>query len=179
MEFGDILQISATIIASLGGGALIVFSMSSWLGKVWANRLMQNERASHEKNLAELQSSLQKEAEHNNHLLKQKIELYKEVAEPVIKLITNAQHHGSLQPDDLKIFDSNRLSTTALLAMFAPQEVFNKYNDMIDYIYDSVEGKETWSFSSFRDKALIFLSEVRRDVGLYQDEITYSGTRQT
>jgi len=177
LEIGNIFSIGAVIITSLGGGALIVFGMSNWLGKVWANRLMQNERASHEKSLAELQSGLQKEAEHNNHLLKQKIELYKEVAEPVIKLITNAQQHGSLQPEDLKIFDSNRLSTTALLAMFAPQEVFSKYNNMIDYIYDSVEGKDVWSFESFREKALIFLSEVRRDVGLYQDEIKYSGTR--
>ena len=67
--------------------------------------------------------------------------------------------------------------TTALLALFAPQEVFNKYNEMIDYIDDFFEGEQEWAFDTFRQKALVFLSEVRRDVGLYQDEIRYSGTR--
>lgn len=178
MNFSDILSIGATIVASLGGGALIVFWMSSWLGKVWADRLMLKERSAHEKALTELRSHLEKEAEHNNHLLKQKIELYKEVSEPLIKLVTSAQISKRLEESDLNDFEKSRLATTALLAMFAPHEVFDKYNEIIDYLYNSVEGKQAWSFSSFRVKALSFLSEVRRDIGLYEDEIEYSGSRQ-
>ena len=77
----------------------------------------------------------------------------------------------------MKGFDKDRLSTTALLAMFAPDVVFNEYNNMIDYVYDAVEGKQKWGFDIFREKALKFLSEVRRDIGLYDDSVSYSGTR--
>lgn len=66
MELNEIINIGTAIIASLGGGALIVFGMSSWLGKVWANRLMQNDRAKHEKDLESLKNKLKKlEIEHN------------------------------------------------------------------------------------------------------------------
>ena len=61
--------------------------------------------------------------------------------------------------------------------MFAPVSVFNEYNHMIDYIYDAVEGKEEWSFNTFRSKALVFLSNVRHDIGLYQDVVEYNGSR--
>ena len=61
--------------------------------------------------------------------------------------------------------------------MFSPADVFIEYNNMIDYIYDSVEGKQEWSFDIFRNKALIFLSKIRHDIGLYEDSIEYHGTR--
>merc|ERR1711916_249141 len=40
---------------SLGGSAFLLVVFSSWLGKVWADRLMQNERSKHEQLLNELQ----------------------------------------------------------------------------------------------------------------------------
>ena len=177
MSTEQAFEIAQAILLSVGSASVIVFGLSNWLGKVWANRMMQNERAKIESDLAELKSKLQKEAEHGNHLLMQKISLYKEVAEPIIDLIVKAQHQGPPTQDDLQKFDKDRLSTTALLAMFAPTGVFNEYNNMIDYIYDAVEGKQTWGFDIFRDKALVFLTEVRRDIGLYDDGIGYSGTR--
>jgi len=138
---------------------------------------MNNERARHESDLAELRTKLEKELEHGNHLLMQKIALYKEVANPIIELIVKAQHDGPLTQADIKAFDKDRLSTTALLSMFAPVVVFNEYNNMIDYVYDAVDGKQKWGFDIFREKALKFLSEVRRDIGLYDDSVSYSGTR--
>ena len=39
MSVEDVLSIAATILTSLGGGAFIVFTLSNWLGKVWADRL--------------------------------------------------------------------------------------------------------------------------------------------
>jgi len=41
----DIFEISLAIIASLGGSALLLATFSSWLGKIWAKRILQNERA--------------------------------------------------------------------------------------------------------------------------------------
>jgi ribosomal protein S21 len=36
----DVLEISLTIIASLGGGGAIVFALSGYLGRVWADRTL-------------------------------------------------------------------------------------------------------------------------------------------
>jgi hypothetical protein len=46
MHISDVLEIAAAIIASLGGGGAIVFGLSGYLGKVWADRGL--ERQKHE-----------------------------------------------------------------------------------------------------------------------------------
>jgi hypothetical protein len=63
MEIKEIIAISGTILASLGGGVVIVFAFSNWLGKVWANRLMEKERAEHNEELERLKSKFLKETE--------------------------------------------------------------------------------------------------------------------
>lgn len=47
MELSEIWSVAGAVLASLGGGAVLVFALSSWLGKVWANRLMAAETAKH------------------------------------------------------------------------------------------------------------------------------------
>ena len=44
MTFADILGVATAVIASLGGGGLIVFKLSGYLGKVWADRALENLR---------------------------------------------------------------------------------------------------------------------------------------
>lgn len=39
-----VLEIVSTILLSLGGGAAIVAAFAQWLGKLWATRLIQNEK---------------------------------------------------------------------------------------------------------------------------------------
>ena len=152
------------------GGSAVAIGAVAWLIKSLVSHLLG-------KDVEMFKSRLKYEAEHGNHLLLQKISLYKEVSNPVIDLIVKAQHNGTLTQEDLQEFDKERLSTTALLAMFAPSDVFDEFNVMIDYIYDSFEGKQEWSFNSFREKALSFLSKVRKDIGLYEDQVSYNGSR--
>jgi uncharacterized membrane protein len=45
MTLEDVLKISAAILASVGGAGIIVVGLSSFLGKVWANRIMESDRA--------------------------------------------------------------------------------------------------------------------------------------
>ncbi|OOX38250.1 hypothetical protein BJL83_23575 [Vibrio parahaemolyticus] len=63
MIFTEILGISATILGTLGGGAAIVFAMSNWLGKLWANRLMEHQKAEYARELESIKSTLLKESE--------------------------------------------------------------------------------------------------------------------
>jgi len=47
MNAYDVLKIVSAALASLGGGGLIVMAMSGWLGRLWADRLMEKERNEH------------------------------------------------------------------------------------------------------------------------------------
>lgn len=170
-------EIASAVLLSVGGGGIIVIAFSSWLGKVWASRLMSAQTAKHNQDIEELRATLQTQGDKNSQNYKQKIELYKEVSAPLIELVVKAQHAGRLTPQDLKDFDQSRLTTTALLAMFAPLPVFHAYNDIIDYIYNAFEEKAVWSFFEFRIKSLEFLSLIRADIGLYHDKVSYRGTR--
>ncbi len=59
----EYLSISALILGSLGGAGFIVIGLSSWLGRVWATRLMDNERHIHEQGLETLRSNLRAETD--------------------------------------------------------------------------------------------------------------------
>ncbi len=54
----EIYQIAYAIIVSLGGGVIIVFAASSWLGKVWASRILERERVKHQKDIEHYKNEL-------------------------------------------------------------------------------------------------------------------------
>ena len=45
MAADDVIKIGAAIMLSLGGAGVILFGLSSWLGKVWAERILTKEKA--------------------------------------------------------------------------------------------------------------------------------------
>lgn len=177
MTATDAFQIAQAVLLALGGGAVLVILLSSWLGKIWANHLMAKEAAKYESEIEQLKARLQEQLDRSSHTYHQKIELYKQVSQPLIDLILNIEHKKGLRVEDLHDFDKARLYTTALLGMFAPNDVFDAYNRIIDYIYNAFEGKEQYSFAQFRALGLEFLSEVRKDIGLYSDKVVYKGKR--
>ena len=63
MSFGDIAKIGLYIFGSFGGGSIIVFALSGWLGKVWANRLMVKEKAGYAQELESLRNHLVQDTE--------------------------------------------------------------------------------------------------------------------
>jgi hypothetical protein len=44
MSVTALLELAAAILVSLGGGAAIIIACASWLGKVWANRILESDR---------------------------------------------------------------------------------------------------------------------------------------
>ena len=60
ISWTEVLKIALGVIAALGGGGAIVAGLSSWLGKVWADRLMVEEKAKYEKELERLTKQLER-----------------------------------------------------------------------------------------------------------------------
>lgn len=66
MNTDEIWKIAGAIIASLGGGALLIAAFSSWLGKVWANRILESDRAKYQTEIEILKSDLNKKIHEHN-----------------------------------------------------------------------------------------------------------------
>lgn len=54
----QIFEVAGSILVSLGGGSVIVLGLSSWLGKVWANRILENEKKAHQLEIENYKSQL-------------------------------------------------------------------------------------------------------------------------
>jgi len=50
----EFFGVAGAIIASLGGGAAIVYFFSTFLGKLWADRIIHNEIATHNEELEDI-----------------------------------------------------------------------------------------------------------------------------
>lgn len=56
----EAFEIAGAVILSLGGGSAIVWGLSSWLGKVWANRILESEKVKYSKQIEEYKAELEK-----------------------------------------------------------------------------------------------------------------------
>jgi hypothetical protein len=61
MTTADAWNVAEAVLVSLGGGGAIVVMLSSWLGKVWAERLMQKDRAKFATEIERLKSDLERQ----------------------------------------------------------------------------------------------------------------------
>jgi hypothetical protein len=59
MTLKDTIEIATAVVASLGGGGAIVFGLSSYLGKVWADRGLERQRHEYSQMNAALQNQLE------------------------------------------------------------------------------------------------------------------------
>jgi preprotein translocase subunit Sec63 len=84
---------------------------------------------------------------------------------------------GKVTPEFLNEFEKKRLTTTALLGLFAAMPVYEAYNALIDYLFDCLERKRKFEFPQFRILSHKLLSEMRKDVGVFSDELVYRGNR--
>ena len=73
----DLFETLVVIVGSLGGTGVLILGLSAWLGKVWANRLMTNEKAQFETDLEAIKSNYTSQLEILKNRLIQDTERYK------------------------------------------------------------------------------------------------------
>jgi hypothetical protein len=54
----EIFKILGAVLFSLGGGGAIVFGLSNWLGRVWANRILEEQKKEHQLEIENYKSQL-------------------------------------------------------------------------------------------------------------------------
>jgi hypothetical protein len=68
MTLAQIFEVSGAILVSIGGAAAIIFGLSSFLAKVWANRILESDRDKYRQEIERLK--------HDNALQKSSYERY-------------------------------------------------------------------------------------------------------
>jgi len=59
-------MLAGAILGSVGSAALLIFGLSSWLGKVWANRILEKDKLKYQSELEIIKTKLQSESQKQN-----------------------------------------------------------------------------------------------------------------
>lgn|SRR3989338_461462 len=61
MSWSDIFKVIGSVIFSIGGASALIFFFSSWLGKVWANRILADDKAKYQREIEVLKNNFNKQ----------------------------------------------------------------------------------------------------------------------
>jgi hypothetical protein len=181
MEWDVVYKVVTAAIVSIGGGGVIVFAMSSWLGKYWAKKLLANETHKLNTELAATKTDLELLKERTLRFQNDKILTYRLVVDVVSKILAtfDAAEEGLLSDDEIKasrhIFNQNRIQVYGYLAMMAPQVVMDAQDELMDYLLLISQGTESYDWNKVRNLSLKLLNEVRDDIDIDKEQISYNG----
>lgn len=163
-------ELAGTILFSIGSAGAILFAMSSWLGKVWASRILERERN---------ELSILKEAFLKEH--SEKVSTYKVVIDVVAKILADLDKWslGDLSPEEGKeafhSFNEKRLRVYGYLGIVAPQAVMDSQDALMEKIISVSKGQEQYEWSEIRQRALVLINEIRKDIAIDKSPISYNG----
>lgn len=145
----EVFSVAAAVMVSLGGATGIVILLSGWLGKVWASRIMEREKAelskSIEENKAELTRSIERDKaelakfqeEHRSELLElssqrqdalnRKRDIYTQLATAMRVLLK-----GSVKPEQQEADKRNFLDAYDRGYIWASEPVILAIRDLIE-----------------------------------------------
>ena len=63
MEWEDIFKLVIAVFTSVGGATLILFALSSWLGKVWASRILEKDKVKYQSELERIKKGYELDTE--------------------------------------------------------------------------------------------------------------------
>src|SRR2546429_226086 len=94
MSFLDALKIAGAALASIGSASAIVWALSSWLGKVWASRILEQDRVKYAREIEQLKAEYGRENEAFNNR-------FREYARLLDGLLKSVHHNSPFYPEDI------------------------------------------------------------------------------
>ncbi|MCG3111686.1 MAG: hypothetical protein MCM46_07650 [Candidatus Manganitrophus sp. SB1] len=157
---------AAAVIASLGGGAVLVFAFSSWLGKVWATRIAEAERARFSRELEGYRNQLQQLAEERRDALTRKRDIYAQLATSMrVFLVSGRPASDQEKKDFLAAFD--------VAALWASEAVAKALANFLEYSTRSANQPGSVTNDEFKNAYRACLNAMRRDCGFPDTEFSY------
>ena len=182
MGIEDIFKVSAAIIASLGGGALIIAAAANWIAGIWAKRMLQNERAKHSEKLESIKAELDLLTQQNVTRHHDRLSTYREVIQMISEILRELEAVALGKQKEINIesernFALNRTKSYGYIALVSNQEVMNKYNELFDFLIPIIYEEKQGTWADMREKADALLNSMRRDLGINDGDIIYKGER--
>ena len=134
----EIFDIAVAVIASFGGAGLLIFVLSSWLGKVWATRIMEHERAELSISIENTKADLMRSIEH------EKAQLAK----------LHETHKNKLQELSIQREDALNRKRDVYTELATKMRILLRANIKPEQLE-----KEKWAFLAAYDKGYIWASE--------------------
>lgn len=119
MLWEDILKIVAALIASVGGAGAIIWALSSFFGKMWANKILEKQKAEYQKDIEEYKNALSCELETvkaTNEKLTYISKIQYDIEIEAIRDLTQASHRALLMCFSLIPYDKDLLKNKQEMA---------------------------------------------------------------
>lgn len=184
------------VLVQLGGAAAIVGALSAWIGKLWADRILQRESSDHQRRLKELESSLRHQVDTQLAQVNFELSTLKEktlkahadklncygyaidgVAELLGKFSASLNNMPGSKPfhEAFDEFDAKRIRAYGHMAMVAPQPVMSAYDAVIEYFIGIRNGQERADWKKGRELVLVWINAARADIGVDPTPVRYEG----
>lgn len=75
----EVFEVAGAILVSVGGATAILFGFSSWLGKVWATRILDRERSKYSEQLEEIKHRLELQRHSGEKVFDAEFAVYREL----------------------------------------------------------------------------------------------------
>lgn len=188
---GYIFEIAGAVMLSIGGAGFLLFSLSNFLGKIWADRLMLKESANYQEQLIKLKATGEQmltelgnelEIAKQKHLtsFQDKLTTYRMVIDLLAEMLSefdrNVLNEKTLDIEKLHAFNRQRLRIYGYLGILAPQSVMDANDNLTDYLLMVAGGTSAYEWERVRSLALILLNSVRVDLAIDASEIKYNGS---
>ncbi len=113
MQIDNLLNIITATVLSIGGTTLVVLGLSSWLGKVWANRILLQDKNKYEKEMEALKANNTRDLQQIKAMGDLQLEQIKQILQR--ELATREIFHQISKETYKRIFDNKIATYTELL----------------------------------------------------------------
>ena len=153
MNWEDVFKIIVAALGAVGGAAFIILVLSSWLGKLWAARILQNEQAKLNQLSFEHQTKFSSLHQKRAEVVAETYSLVRDVYNMVCDY---AAHDGNTPENRRKVYESvlNLTNYYPRRRIFIDRNVASKIDRLrtdLEYIVREVEaeGQEYYSTSMY------------------------------
>ncbi|HMO86812.1 MAG TPA: hypothetical protein PKC18_18025, partial [Lacipirellulaceae bacterium] len=162
----DLWSLAGAILLSLGGGGAIVIVLSSWLGKVWATRIAESEKARFAKDLEGYKSELQALADERREGLARKRDVYgKLIASMRVFQAGSRPANADEQREFLLAFDQ--------AALWASEPVTQALGEFVDAVVHNTQQRGSVSNDELTRRYAECVNAMRRDSGFPETTFIY------
>jgi len=189
-----VLRVAGAIILAFGGAAAILLACANWLGKVWAARILEEDRAkyAHEierlrgetsEQLARLTTQLDTLKQTELRIHSDKHTIYRAAIDIIADMVSTLEKFQAGRLDEvegksaLDRFYKSRLQLYGYLGMLAPQPVMDAQDGMMEFLLEVINGERPPDWAVMRSRALRLLNAIRLDIGIDKSAIEYRGSR--